>query len=193
MPKKVALFFGSFNPIHIGHTAIASYILNSSEMDELWFVVSPQNPLKEKAILIDSRSRLELTRRALGDHPKMRVSDIEFQLPQPNYTVYTLAILSEKFPDYQFGIILGADNLVHFHKWKNYKAILENFKIWCYPRPGFQIPEDYLNHPAINIIEAPLMEVSSTMIRNFIKTKKDYRFFVRDSVFQMIDEEGLYI
>lgn len=192
MAKHIALYFGSFNPPHVGHTALASYILENSAIDELWFVVSPQNPLKEKSALIAPRTRLELTRLAVSAHPRIRVSDIEFYLPQPNYTIFTLTVLSEKFPDYSFGILMGADNLMHFHKWKNYKAILENHHIWCYPRPGFEVSEEFAKHPSVSMVDAPQIELSSSMIRKMIKENKDIRFFVRESVYEMIDREGLY-
>ena len=192
MSKQIVLYFGSFNPPHIGHTALASFILENNPIDELWFVVSPQNPLKEKSALISARTRLEMTRLAVSNHPHIRVSDIEFYLPQPNYTIFTLTVLSEKFPDYHFGILMGADNLVHFHKWKNYKAILENHHIWCYPRPGYEIPDDFASHPSVSIIDAPQFDLSSSMIRKMIKENKDIRFFVRENVFAMIDCEGLY-
>ncbi|PLW94188.1 MAG: nicotinic acid mononucleotide adenylyltransferase [Marinilabiliales bacterium] len=191
MKKETALYFGSFNPPHIGHTAIANYILNNSDVDELWFMVSPQNPLKKSSSLLPARTRLELCRLALEDHPKMRASDFEFNLPRPSYTVHTLIQLEEKFPDRLFSIIMGMDNLQNFHKWKSYETILENYRILVYPRPGFNAG-DYEKHPTVQIIDAPLMQISSSYIRKEIKDGNDVRFFMRSQVYQMIDREGLY-
>ena len=138
MKKETALYFGSFNPPHIGHTAIANYFLTNTDAEELWFVVSPQNPLKKTSSLLPARTRLELCRLALEDHPKMKVSDIEFGLPMPNYTIHTLIHLEEKFPDRSFSIIMGMDNLQNLYKWKASETILEHYKILVYPRPGYE-------------------------------------------------------
>lgn len=191
MKKETALYFGSFNPPHIGHTAIANYILNHSDADELWFVVSPQNPLKSSSSLLPARTRLELCRLALNDHPKMKVSDIEFQLSKPNYTIHTLIHLEEKFPDRTFSLIMGMDNLQNFHKWKAYESILEYYKILVYPRHGYNVGE-YEDHPCVKIVDAPLMQISSSFIRKELASGNDIRFFLREKVFAMIDKEGLY-
>ncbi|MCF0206125.1 MAG: nicotinate-nucleotide adenylyltransferase, partial [Bacteroidales bacterium] len=132
--KEILLYFGSFNPIHIGHLAIANYLVEYTNVDELWFVVTPHNPLKKSSTLIDDRVRQHLVQLAINDYPKFRVSDIEFYLPKPNYTATTLAYLNEKFPDYRFCILVGGDNLESFHKWKNYQVILNNYKIYVYKR-----------------------------------------------------------
>lgn len=192
MKKETALYFGSFNPPHIGHTAIANYFLNNANIDELWFVVSPQNPLKKSSSLLPARTRLELVRLALEDHPKMKASDFEFNLPKPNYTIHTLIQLEEKYPERTFSIIMGMDNLQNFHKWKSYKTILEHYRILVYPRPGYS-PGEYKNHPSVKIINAPLIDISSSFIRKEINAGKDVRFLLRKNVYEMIDKEGLYL
>ncbi|HPB01368.1 MAG: nicotinate (nicotinamide) nucleotide adenylyltransferase [Bacteroidales bacterium] len=189
--KQIGLFFGSFNPPHIGHMAIANYLLAFGNIDELWFVVSPQNPLKEKKSLIQGRTRLEMVRRAIGNYPGMRVSDIEFGLPTPNYTINTLVHLEEKFPDYAFWLIMGMDNIQTFHKWKSWETILEQNKILVYPRPGFD-GNPHVKHPNVVLINAPLMEISSSFIRKAIGDRKNMRYFLPETIFEMIEKEGLY-
>ena len=190
--KQIGLFFGSFNPPHIGHMAIANYLLEFGDIDELWFVVSPQNPLKEKKSLIQGRTRLEMVRRAIGTFPGMRVSDIEFGLPTPNYTINTLVHLEEKFPDYAFCLIMGMDNIQTFHKWKSWETILDQNRILVYPRPGFD-GEPHVGHPHVEVINAPLMEISSSFIRSAIQEGHDMRCFLPEPVAQMIAGEGLYL
>jgi nicotinate-nucleotide adenylyltransferase len=188
---KTALFFGSFNPVHIGHLAIANYIAEFADVDELWFVVSPHNPLKEKSGLLADRLRYELVHKSVEGYPKFKVSDIEFKLPQPSYTIHTLTYLKEKYPKREFMLILGSDNLVHFHKWKNYEQILQNHKLLVYPRPG--TPEEiYAKYPGILKINAPQMDVSATFIRDSIKQGKDIRFFLPEAAWKMIDEMHYY-
>lgn len=190
-PRQIGLYFGSFNPPHIGHMAIANYVLEFGGIDELWFVVSPQNPLKEKASLIQARTRLEMTRVAIGTFENMRVSDIEFQLPTPNYTINTLVHLEEKFPEYRFCLIMGMDNLQTFHKWRAWETILEQYRLLVYPRPGFDgLP--HLNHKNVSVVAAPLMEISSSFIRKALKEGKNIRFFLPEAVADMIEREGLY-
>lgn len=190
--KRIGLFFGSFNPPHIGHMAIANYIVLYGNIDELWFVVSPQNPLKEKKILVHSRTRLEMVRRAIGGYQFMRASDIEFNLPTPNFTINTLIHIEKKYPDYDFCLIMGMDNIQTFNKWKSWEIILEQNKILVYPRPGFD-GKPYINHPNVELVEAPLMEISSSFIRQAIKEGKDIRYFLPEPVAQMIYQEGLYL
>lgn len=189
--KTIGLYFGSFNPPHIGHMIIANYMLEFSKMEELWFVVSPQSPMKDKKSLIDGRTRLEMTRLSIEKHSRMRVSDVEFYLPKPNYTIHTLTVLGEKYPEYQFGLIMGMDNLQNLHKWKNWEVIRDQYPIWVYPRPGIDgdVNKSLQN---VQIIDAPLMEISSSMIRKSIADGKDVRFFLRPEVMEMIDREGLY-
>ncbi len=188
---KVGLYFGTFNPIHIGHLAIANYISEFTDTDQLWFVVSPQNPHKQKATLLDDYQRLEMVHRAVDGDDRFRVSNIEFNLPKPSYTVDTLAYLSEKYPDYFFRIIMGSDNLENFHKWKNYETILNHYGIMVYPRPGFDKTK-YPPHPNITITDAPLMEISSTFIRNAIRNGKDVRHFLPPKIWEYIDEMNFY-
>lgn len=190
--RKIGLYFGSFNPPHIGHMAIANYILEFGPVDELWFVVSPQNPHKEKNSLIQSRTRLEMVRLAIGSFPGMRISDIEFYLPQPSYTINTLVHLEEKFPDYQFCLIMGMDNLHSFKKWRAWETIIDHYKLLVYPRPGYDGAGLSL-HENVEIINAPLMEISSSFIRQSLKTGKNIRFFLPAEVLTMIEREGLYM
>ena len=188
---KTGLFFGSFNPIHNGHMVIANYFAEFSDLKQVWFVVSPPNPLKPAGSLLNDFQRLQLVELAIGDYRKMKVSKIEFGLPKPSYTINTLTHLQEKFPQHEFVLIMGSDNLHTFHKWKNYEQILEYYSIYIYPRPGFD-GGDFKNHPKVKFIEAPLMEISSTFIRNAIKSKKDVRFMMPEKVADYIDEMNFY-
>ncbi len=187
----VGLFFGSFNPIHIGHMALANYMLEFTDMGEVWFVVSPHNPLKEKSSLLHQNQRLHMVNLAIGDHGNLKSSNIEFNLPQPSYTINTLAHLKGKYPKHTFSLIIGEDNLVSFPKWKNFEQILTNYKLYVYPRPGYQKNELYTN-PNIVFTNAPLIEVSSTFIRSGIAIKKDMQFFLPLAVWQYIDEMHFY-
>jgi len=188
---KIGLFFGSFNPIHIGHLAIANYFAEFTDLQQIWFVISPHNPLKEKKSLLPQHHRLYMVNLAIEDFPKFISSDIEFHLPQPSYTVHTLAHLKEKYPQHHFNLILGQDNLATFHKWKNYEYILEHHQLFVYPRPSAK-PSPFDNHPNVIITQAPLIEISSTFIREAIKQKKDVRFFLHPKVWQHIDEMNFY-
>lgn len=188
---KTGLFFGSFNPVHNGHMVIANYFAEFSDLDQVWFVVSPHNPLKPVGSLLNDFQRLQLVELAIGDYRKMKVSKIEFGLPKPSYTINTLTHLQEKYPQHEFVLIMGSDNLHTFHKWKNYEQILEYYSIYIYPRPGFD-GGDFKNHPKVKFIEAPLMEISSTFIRNAIKSKKDVRFMMPEKVADYIDEMNFY-
>jgi len=188
---RVGLFFGSFNPIHIGHLVIANYMASFTSLEQVWLVVSPQNPHKEKSTLLSENDRLHLVNTALDFHNNIKASDIEFKLTQPSYTINTLAHLHEKFPQHEFCLIMGHDNLTNFHKWKNYEEILRKYKIFVYPRPGItETPFD--KHPAVNFVNAPLMDISSTFIRKAIKEKKDVRFYLHQNVWQCIQESGFY-
>jgi len=188
---KTGLFFGSFNPIHIGHLIIAGYMANFTDVDEVWLVVSPQNPLKIKKGLADMYDRLEMARLATEPAEKIRVSDIEFKLPQPSYTVDTLAHLQEKYPAKEFVLIMGADNLASLKKWKNYEVLLKNYKIYVYPRPGTDLSE-WENHPSITLTATPQMEISSTFVRQSLKENKNIQFFVPDNVIDFMDSKNMY-
>lgn len=187
----IGLFFGSFNPIHIGHMALANYMVEFTGMDQLWFVISPHNPLKQKASLLNQEQRLYMVNVAIEDFPKFRTSNIEFELSQPSYTVNTLAHLKEKYPEHDFSLIIGQDNLETFAKWKNYEVILKNHKLFVYPRP-YSKPSLFDAHPNVVLTEAPIMEISSTFIRNAIKAKKDIRFFLPEKAWKYIDDMNLY-
>ncbi len=193
MNKKVGLFFGSFNPIHIGHLIIAEYMLEFTDLSELWFVVSPHNPLKDKKSLLADNHRLALVRIALEDNPKMKVSDIEFKMPQPSYTSKTLAYLSDKYPNKEFVLLIGSDNMQTFHKWKNYEQIVKNYGIYIYPRPGSDKSElsQLPTHNSL-LTNAPLLEISSSFIRKAIKDKKEVRYFLPEKVYDYIREMHFY-
>jgi nicotinate-nucleotide adenylyltransferase len=187
---KIGLFFGSFNPVHVGHMVIANYFLEYTDLDRIWFVVTPHNPLKSKPSLLDSRKRLHLVDLAIGDNTKMKASDIEFKLPQPNYTINTLTYLKEKYPSKNFCLIIGADNLSSFHKWKNYEEILRDYEIYVYPRKENETLPQLIG--TVHIINAPVIELSSTAIRNGIKEKKDLQYMVPSEAWKYIKEMNFY-
>ncbi|MBO7054327.1 MAG: nicotinate-nucleotide adenylyltransferase [Bacteroidales bacterium] len=189
---EIGLYFGSFNPIHVGHVVIANYILETTAIDELWFVISPQNPLKEKSTLLDDYQRLRMVELAIDDFPHLRASSVEFSLPQPSYTIQTLAHLCDKYPHHTFSLIMGGDNIQSIHKWKNYQRIIENYKIYVYPRPEFVMPPDLEGNPNIEIVNAPLMEISSSMIREWIKQGRNVQGFMPSSAWQYLDEMNFY-
>ena len=188
---KTGLFFGSFNPIHIGHMVIANYMLEYSDIQQLWFVVSPHNPLKEKKTLLADYHRLELCRLAIGDDDRFSVSDIEFGMPQPSYSIDTLTYLSEKYPTREFFLIMGADGLTTFHKWKNSDLIEKNYHRLVYPRPGINCA-DLSKHKNMTLMDAPQMEISSSFIREAIRQKKDIRYFLPEKTFHYIQEMHFY-
>lgn len=190
---KIGLFFGTFNPIHIGHLTIANHMAEHTDLDEVWLTVTPLSPFKKKATLLDNHQRLEMVFRATEDYEKLRPSDIEFSLPQPNYTIHTLTYLQERFPQHEFALIMGSDNLNSFHKWKNYELILENHRLFVYPRLGKTTEnERFINHPKIFNISAPIMEISSTFIRNEIRDGKYVRPLIPDKVWKYLDEMNFY-
>ena len=187
----IGLFFGSFNPVHIGHMALANYMLCYTEMEEIWFVVSPQNPLKKNLTMLDQHQRLALVNIAIDDFQGLRSSNIEFSLSQPSYTVHTLAHLAEKYPQHRFSLIMGQDNLKTFDRWKNYEEILRSHQIYVYPRPQVGATA-FDTHPSVHLTAAPQMEISSTFIRNAIREKKNVRFFLPDKVWAEIDTMNYY-
>lgn len=188
---KTGLFFGSFNPIHTGHLVIANYMASFSGLEEVWLVVSPHNPLKQKSSLGNMYDRLEMARLATENSRQIKVSDIEFSLPQPSYTIDTLTYLHEKYPARNFVLIMGADNLASFKKWKNYEVLLQNYEIYVYPRPGVDLTE-WAAHPSIKITDTPQMDISSTFIRKGIVAGKNLQFFLPDAVLAFIDSKNMY-
>ncbi|MBW3520921.1 MULTISPECIES: nicotinate (nicotinamide) nucleotide adenylyltransferase [unclassified Chryseobacterium] len=192
--KKIGLFFGSFNPIHIGHLILANYILENSDMNELWFVVSPQNPFKEKKSLLNDHNRLDMVELAIKNYPDMRASNVEFSLPTPSYTIDTLTYLKEKHPDYSFSLIMGEDNLGSLHKWKNSDLLIKDHHIIVYPRvfEGDKKSSKYTDHENISLIKAPVIELSATEIRNMIQQGKNVRPMLPPEVFEYLDGSSFY-
>lgn len=190
---KIGLYFGSFNPIHIGHLVIANHFAEFSDLDQVWFVVTPHNPFKKKQSLLDNHQRLELVYRATKDYTKLEPCDIEFGLPQPSYTINTLVHLEEKYPQHEFALIMGQDNLKSFHKWKNYELILKNYHLYVYPRRQTKVPKtQFDDHEHIHLIHAPIMELSSTFIRKAIKDGKNVRPMLPEQAWIYLDEMNFY-
>lgn len=189
---NIGLYFGTFNPIHVGHLIIANHMAEFSGLDQVWMVVTPHNPLKQKSTLLNDRQRYEMVFLATEDYPKIKPSDIEFHLPQPNYTVNTLAHLQEKYPDFRFSLIMGEDNLNSLHKWKNYEWILDNHYIYVYPRISETAEIPFKDHPKIHKIDAPVVEISSTFIRESLKNKKNVRPLLPETVWKYLDHNNFY-
>jgi nicotinate-nucleotide adenylyltransferase len=189
--KKTGLFFGSFNPIHIGHLAIANYMVEFTDLNEVWFMISPHNPLKEKGSLLADHHRYYLVQIAVENYPRFKASNFEFNLPKPSYTIDTLVRLEEKYPHHQFVLISGTDIFPTFHKWKNWEEVLNNYQIYVYNRPGSNLGK-YESHPNIHFYQAPLMEISSSFIREAISKGKDIRFFLPGTVYDYIMEMHFY-
>ncbi|MEY4930369.1 MAG: hypothetical protein RI909_1093 [Bacteroidota bacterium] len=190
--QKIGLFFGSFNPIHIGHMIIANIMAENTDLNKVWFVVSPQNPFKPSKGLLHEFDRYDMVKAAIADHYKLEVSDVEFNLPKPSYTIHTLAYLTEKFPGKEFKVIIGEDNLENFAKWKNHEQILEQFGLYVYPRPHVT-NSDLKRHAQVKMIEAPLLDISATYIRNCIKNNKSIRYLVPESVEHLIRLKHFYL
>jgi nicotinate-nucleotide adenylyltransferase len=189
--KLTGLFFGSFNPLHNGHLCIAEYMIEYGGLKEVWFVLSPHNPLKDKSTLLSDYARLEMVQTAVADDNRFRVSDIEFHLPRPSYTIDTLTRLSEKYPERNFVLIAGTDVLPTFHKWKNYEQLLEQYRFIIYPREeGLDHP--LLHHPSVQLVDAPKIEISSGFIRKTLLSGKSARYFMPDSVYRLVDKYGYY-
>jgi nicotinate-nucleotide adenylyltransferase len=189
--KKTGLFFGSFNPIHIGHLIIANQILAESDIEELWFVISPHNPLKEKQSLLKDHHRLALLKIAIEDDARFKACDVEFKLPKPSYTIHTLLTLEEQYPQRQFCLIIGSDNLNSFNKWYNYEEILKNYQLYVYPRPGFD-GGDFALHNSVKWVKSPLMEISSSYIRHAIEHGNSVKYLLPDKVLSYIQEMHFY-
>ena len=192
--KKVGLYFGTFNPIHIGHLIIANHMVEFSNLDEVWYVITPQSPFKTKRKLLDNNHRYQMVYEAIKEYPKLKASKIEFDLPQPNYTVNTLAHLAdENGKEFEFCLIMGEDNLKSFHKWKNYEVILENHELYVYPRISEgKVEHQFENHPKIHVMNCPIMEISSTFIRKNHKEGKNIKAMLPDTVWKYMDEMNFY-
>ncbi len=189
--KKIGLYFGSFNPVHIGHLVIANYMLEFTDLEEVWFIISPHNPLKEKNSLLADHHRYALVNIAVEDFPRFKASNFEFHLPQPSYTIDTLVRLEEKYPRYEFILIAGTDIFPTLHKWKNYQELLKNYQLYIYNRPGADLG-DYKDHPNIHLFKAPLMEISSSFIRAALEEGKDIKYFLPEKVYKYIREMHFY-
>ncbi|CAI8334675.1 MAG: Nicotinate-nucleotide adenylyltransferase [Polaribacter sejongensis] len=190
---KIGLYFGTFNPIHVGHLIIANYMVENSDLDEIWMVVTPHNPFKKKSTLLDNNHRFEMVYKATENYPKIKPSAIEFKLPQPNYTVHTLAHISDRYQDKEFCLIMGEDNLNSLHKWKNYETILEHHHIYVYPRITEESLDTRFNtHPKIHKIAAPIVQISSKMIRKGIKEQKNIQPLLSKKVWEYVDEMNFY-
>lgn len=189
---KIGLFFGSFNPVHIGHLIIGNFMATQTDLQQVWFVISPQNPLKPKKTLLRDYDRLHLVQLAIGDNLQLRASDIEFNLPKPSYTIDTLAVLKEKYPDKEFVLLMGGDNLTSLSKWKSYELILRDYDIYVYSRPDYDVGE-LASHPRVRLYEeVPLMEISATYIRECLKRGKSIQYLVPDPVFHYLQTSNLY-
>jgi len=190
--RKIGLFFGSFNPVHVGHMIIANFMVEHSDLDQIWMVVSPHNPHKNKKTLAKDRDRLHLVDLAIGHNPNIRPSDIEFGLPKPSYTIDTLTYLKEKYPSKEFSLIMGGDNLGTLNKWKNYEMILDNHHIYVYARPNYTLG-DLADHKSVTVLEdAPLLSISASYIRRQIKEGKNPQYLLPDSVYEYIKDSNLY-
>jgi nicotinate-nucleotide adenylyltransferase len=190
---KIGLYFGTFNPIHVGHLIIANHIAENADLEQVWLVVTPHNPHKKKETLLDDYHRLQMVHLATEDYPKLKPSDIEFKLSQPNYTVNTLVHLEEKYPDHEFSMIMGEDNLKSLHKWKNFEVLLQNHEIYVYPRLSPEQENSELkNHSKVHLINAPIVEISSTFIRKSIKERKNIQPLLPSKVWEYIDHNNFY-
>ena len=189
--KKVGIYSGSFNPIHHGHVMLANYLVEFSDLDELWFVVTPQNPLKQKDELLDDDERLKMVQLALGDDSRFHVSDIEMRLPRPSYTINTLTALSEQYPDCEFVFICGMDSLQNLKNWREYQKILDNYELLVFPREGYD-GGDLISYPSVTVLKTPILEISSTFIRGCIKKGRDVRHFMPEKAFCYMKQNQFY-
>ncbi len=191
-PKRVGLFFGSFNPIHIGHMIIAEYMATRTDLEQVWFVVSPHNPLKLRSTLANDFDRLHMVQLAIDDNPRLKASNVEFSLPKPSYTIDTMAYLHEKYPRHDFSLIMGSDNLDSIRKWKNYELLLQRYSIHVYKRAGTTPEDPAITGPGIHLYDVPMMDISSTYIRQSIASGLSVRYMVPESVYQFLDGARLY-
>ena len=188
---NIGLYFGSFNPIHNGHLIIANYIVQNTDLEQVWFVISPQNPLKKSSTLLNEYHRLYLVQVSIEDEPSLKATDIEFRLPKPSYTIDTLTYLGEKFPSHHFSVIMGSDSFQNLPEWKNYRQLLSNYPIYVYERPSFK-PENVYTDAKVTFLKAPLLEISSTYIRKIISSGKSIRYLVPEKVRVEIEQNGYY-
>ncbi|RIV27795.1 nicotinate-nucleotide adenylyltransferase [Fibrisoma montanum] len=189
---RIGLFFGSFNPIHVGHLIIANVMATTTDLEQVWFVVSPQNPFKKNKSLLHEFDRYDMVERAIADNSRLKATDIEFSMPKPSYTIDTLIRLQEKFPQHQFKLIMGEDNLDQFANWKNYERILEYFGLYVYPRPK-AVASPFREHASVQMVEAPLLDISATYIRECIRQNRSIRYMVPEVVEEMIIRKKFYI
>lgn len=187
---KIGLYFGSFNPVHIGHLIVASHVANHTETQQVWFIVSPQNPLKPSAVLLNEYHRLHLVRLAVGDDLRLKVSEVEFKLPRPSFTIDTLTYLQEKYPKHEFSVIMGSDSFQNLPRWKNFELLVKNYPFIIYKRPGFEIANKW--NAQVTVLEAPLLAISATEIRNNIKAGKTIRYLVPEKVRDEIEQNRYY-
>jgi len=190
---KVGLFFGSFNPIHVGHLIIAQGALNETDLDRVWFVISPQNPLKDKKTLISEYDRLRMVEYAIGENIDLMASNVEFTLPKPSYTIDTLRHLKTVHPEYSFSLIMGEDNIDTLHKWKDYDILLRDYPIYCHPRMGTDNASMRAHYPQVTYFNLSLLDISATRVRQMIQQGKSVRYMVPDQVFEYIQKQGLYV
>jgi len=191
-PKRIGLFFGSFNPVHVGHLIIAEYMATRTDLEQVWFVVSPHNPLKNRATLANDFDRLHMVQLAIDDNPRLRVSNIEFSLPKPSFTIDTMVYLHEKYPQHQFSLIMGSDNLSGIKKWKNYELLLQRYTIHIYKREETSAGQPLDVPTDIRLYDVPMMDISSTYIRQCIASGLSIRYMVPEPVFQFLDGSRLY-
>ena len=187
---NIGLYFGSFNPVHIGHLIIANHVLNEAVIDKIWFIVSPQNPFKESKTLLNEFDRLHLVRLAVQDDTRIKCSEIEFNLPKPSYTSNTLTFLSEKYPEHQFSLIMGSDSYQNLDKWKNYETIIYNYPIYVYKREGYEVKKSFNSDPII--LDAPIIQISASQIREHVKSGKSIRYLVPEIVREEIETRKFY-
>ncbi|GAB4009445.1 nicotinate (nicotinamide) nucleotide adenylyltransferase [Spirosoma migulaei] len=189
---KIGLFFGSFNPIHIGHLIIANTMATTTDLEQVWFVVSPQNPFKKTKSLLHEFDRLDMVERAIADNSRLKATNIEFSMPKPSYTIDTLTRLSEKYPQHAFRLIMGEDNLEQFANWKNYDKILEYYGLYVYERPR-TVESSFKTHASVRVVEAPLLDISATFIRDCIRANRSIRYMVPEVVEEMIERKKFYV
>lgn len=188
---KIGLYFGSFNPIHVGHLIIAQSMVENTDLRQVWFIVSPQNPFKKQSSLLHEFDRYDMVEMSIADNPDLKVSDIEFHMPKPSYTIDTLTFIQDKYRDKTFALVMGSDNLSHFHKWKNHEKILEYYSIYVYPRPHTK-PTNFDEHPKVAFVQAPLLDISATHIRRLVKEDKSIKYLVPDEVAAYIHRKKFY-